>query len=102
FFGNSWYKTKPKPRNTIAINGAPVAQGENIMNVKTACTIVIAAAAFTLPADAHHSFAMFDNEKTITVSGVLKEFEFVNPHCWLHVTVVDPETGKSAVWAFEM
>jgi len=32
----------------------------------------------------------------------LKEFEWTNPHCWLHVNVVDPATGKASEWAFEM
>lgn len=45
---------------------------------------------------------MFDHEKTITVSGTLKEFEWTNPHCWLHVWVVDAQTGRTLDWAFEM
>ena len=44
---------------------------------------------------AHHSFAMFDHEKKITVSGTLKEFEWTNPHCWLHVNVVDAAMMKT-------
>jgi hypothetical protein len=70
------------------------------MNVKTAGCIAIAA--LTLKVQAHHSFSMFDVDKTVTVSGTLKEFEFINPHCWLHLTVVDAVSGKSMVWAFEM
>ena len=38
----------------------------------------------------------------ITVSGTLKEFEWTNPHCWLHVAVVDPASGRTLDWAFEM
>ena len=72
------------------------------MNVRTVGFVAVAVAAFAIQAQAHHSFAMFDNEKRITVSGTLKEFEFVNPHCWLHVTTVDAATGKSIDWAFEM
>ena len=72
------------------------------MNVKTAGCIAIAIAALTLKVQANHSFSMFDVDKTVTVSGTLKEFEFINPHCWLHVTVVDAASGKSMVWAFEM
>jgi Family of unknown function (DUF6152) len=45
---------------------------------------------------------MFDKEKMITVSGTLKEFEWTNPHCWLHVAAVDPATGRNVEWAFEM
>ncbi len=57
---------------------------------------------FAVGLQAHHSFAMFDQEKTITVDGTLKEFEWTNPHCWLHVNVVDRATGKTSEWAFEM
>ena len=72
------------------------------MNWKIAGFIAIAAAAFAVQAQAHHSFAMFDNEKTISVSGTLKEFEWTNPHCWIHVNVVDATTGRTVDWAFEM
>ena len=37
------------------------------------------------PAFAHHSFAMFDPDKLITQAGVVKEFEWTNPHFWLHI-----------------
>ncbi len=72
------------------------------MNFRPAAIIGFAIVVFALPAYAHHSFAMFDHEKTITVTGTLKEFEFTNPHCWLHINVVDAETGKTLDWSFEM
>ena len=72
------------------------------MNVKTAGLIAFALVAVTIQASAHHSFAMFDHEKKITGSGTLKEFEWTNPHCWLHVAVTDAATGRSLDWAFEM
>ena len=57
---------------------------------------------FAVQIEGHHSFAMFDHEKKIMISGTLKEFEWTNPHCWLHVAVADAATGKSADWSFEM
>ena len=72
------------------------------MNWKIAGLIAIAVAAFAVQASAHHSFAMFDHEKMITISGSLKEFEWTNPHCWLHINAVDSATGKTIEWAFEM
>ena len=72
------------------------------MNLKIAGFIVMTVAAFAVQGQAHHSFAMFDHEKTITVSGTLTEFEWTNPHCWLHVAVVDAATGRTVDWAFEM
>ena len=72
------------------------------MTVKIAGFVAIIVVVFAAGAQAHHSFAMFDQEKMITVSGTLKEFEWTNPHCWLHVAAVDPATGRSVEWAFEM
>jgi hypothetical protein len=72
------------------------------MNLKIVAVTVIAVAAFTVQAQAHHSFSMFDHEKMITVSGTVKEFEWTNPHAWIHVLVVDATTGRTVDWAFEM
>jgi len=53
---------------------------------------VLAAATFAVPAFAHHSFAMFDQEKTITLKGTVKEFEWNNPHVWMRIMVMDQAT----------
>ncbi|MEA2906896.1 MAG: hypothetical protein QOI12_4283 [Alphaproteobacteria bacterium] len=60
----------------------------------------IAAVLLAAPAFAHHSFAMFDQSKVLYLSGAVKDFEFVNPHAWLHVTVVS-DKGDAATWSFE-
>ena len=52
------------------------------------------------PALAHHSFAIFDAAKMSYTTGSIKEFEFVNPHAWLNVTILDGK-GQSTVWSFE-
>jgi hypothetical protein len=49
---------------------------------------------------AHHSAAMFDDKKTVTVQGVVKEFQFTNPHSWLLVDVTGKD-GKVTTWGFE-
>jgi hypothetical protein len=72
------------------------------MNLKIAAFVAIAAVCFAAQGQAHHSFAMFDHEKMINVSGTLIEFEWTNPHCWLHVGVADAATGRTLDWAFEM
>jgi hypothetical protein len=72
------------------------------MNLKIAGFAAAAAALFASPAQAHHSFAMFDQEKTISVSGTVKEFEWSNPHAWIHLTAPDPTTGRQVDWSFEM
>ena len=66
-------------------------------------TIVFAAGALSIaaPAFAHHSFAMFDRDKDVTMSGTVTEFEWTNPHVWIHMSVPD-QAGKAVVWSFEM
>jgi len=63
----------------------------------------LAAAAFLLcaaPAQSHHSNVAYEVTKVITITGVVKEFQWVNPHTWLHVVVDDGKGGK-VEWAAE-
>lgn len=50
---------------------------------------------------AHHSFSMFDVQRTLTLKGAVRSFEMVNPHSWLHLTAVD-DSRKTVEWALEM
>lgn len=59
-----------------------------------------AALAMAPPALAHHSFAMFNNEKSLTLEGSVKEFQWTNPHSWVQVIVKDP-SGKEVEWSIE-
>jgi Family of unknown function (DUF6152) len=54
-----------------------------------------------IPATAHHSFAMFDAEKTVSIEGTVKEFQWTNPHSWIHLFVNDRE-GKPVLWSIEL
>jgi Family of unknown function (DUF6152) len=72
------------------------------MNWKVVSLTAVAATTFAASALAHHSFAMFDAQKTITMQGTVKEFEWVNPHSWLRFTANDEKTGKPVVWAIEL
>jgi uncharacterized protein DUF6152 len=49
---------------------------------------------------AHHSFAMFDAEKQVTVAGVVKQFTWANPHVWLDVMVTN-DRGDAQQWGLE-
>src|SRR4029077_500031 len=51
-------------------------------------------------ARAHHSFAMFDTEHPIELSGTVKEFRFVNPHSLLILQVKD-NNGEVTDWVLE-
>jgi hypothetical protein len=60
----------------------------------------ITAVAAALPAWAHHSNVMYERERTLSVTGTVKEFTFMNPHSWLYVTVTDAD-GQTKLWALE-
>ena len=51
-------------------------------------------------ASAHHSFAMFDLGKEVTVEAVVKEVQFTNPHVWLQILVKDNQ-GTETEWSIE-
>ena len=38
---------------------------------------------------AHHSFAMFDMSKPVSMLATVKEFQWTNPHAWLQVMAPD-------------
>jgi hypothetical protein len=52
-------------------------------------------------APAHHSFAMFDADQKATLTGTVKEFQWVNPHAWIFV-LVPSHDGRLEQWAVEM
>jgi hypothetical protein len=71
--------------------------------IKTRFIPLLSSAALTvltIPLLAHHSGAMFEKEKTITVEGVVKKFEYTNPHSWLLVDVKNKD-GSVTTWGFE-
>lgn len=45
------------------------------------------------PATAHHSFAAFDMESEMTVTGTVKQVEWTNPHTWIWIDVENAEGG---------
>jgi hypothetical protein len=73
---------------------------EMLMTIRTLSLAGIAISLVAAPVSAHHSFAIFDQSKVNYVSGTVKEFEWVNPHAWLHITIVN-DKGESAMWSFE-
>jgi hypothetical protein len=53
------------------------------------------------PASAHHSFAMFDMSKDVTITGTVRVFQWTNPHSYIQLMVPDAN-GKQVEWSLEM
>ena len=74
--------------------------------VTAACRVSLALCALlgSELASAHHSAAMFDGGKEITLTGTVKEFQWMSPHCWIQLLVADPEHPNAAPveWGIEM
>lgn len=47
------------------------------------------------PVQAHHSFAMFDKNKVVTVKGVVSKVEWRNPHVFIFITAPDGKGGTT-------
>ena len=71
-----------------------------INGTRTGLVTVAIIAALSATGAAHHSGAMFEKTKTVTVEGVVKEFQYTNPHSWLLVDVKNKD-GSVTTWGFE-
>jgi len=72
--------------------------------IALASLVFFAGIVLAIPAFAHHSHAMFDSTKQVTLVGTVKEFDWDNPHCWIQVLVPDPNNSQAAPveWGVEM
>ena len=50
---------------------------------------------------AHHSSAMFDSSRSVTLDGVVKEFRWTNPHAFIQVST-QGDGGPREEWSVEM
>ncbi len=50
---------------------------------------------------AHHSFAMFDSDKLVSMVGTVSSYEWRNPHIWIHMMAPDAD-GKMYRWSLEL
>jgi len=65
--------------------------------VLAACACLVVAA----PVRAHHSFgAYYVEADTIEIEGEVVEFQYKNPHTWVHIEAADP-FGKRVIYAAE-
>ena len=66
------------------------------MTLKSLGLAGIAFAVCASSAFAHHSFAMFDADSKMTIEGIVKEFQWTNPHAWIMLNVNNEQ------WAIEL
>jgi hypothetical protein len=75
-----------------------------------AASLLLCTAVFVTSALSHHSFAMYDQSKTVTLTGVVKQFVAQANHAELHFYLVAPDRkgvargadGKPVEWGVEM
>ena len=70
---------------------------------RTWIVLTFAVVVGTVPASGHHAFgAYYHEDQTVSIEGQLVEFEFHNPHAWIHLAAAD-SSGQvrrvSAEWA---
>jgi hypothetical protein len=70
-----------------------------VTRVRT-CALWLALAALPAAALAHHSYAMFDLSRTVTLQGTIKDFQWTNPHSWIWIDVAGAD-GKPEQWGIE-
>jgi Family of unknown function (DUF6152) len=64
-------------------------------------TAVAAFLVLATTAQAHHSFAMFDQTQQVTLKGTVHEFQWTNPHAWIHLDVPGAN-GINDSWQVEL
>ena len=71
-------------------------------NIKLTAVLAAAIAlAGSSPAWSHHSHAMFDHDKEVTIKGTVTDWVFRNPHVFLYVNV-KTDAGETVKYAVEM
>ena len=70
------------------------------MTTRVLRVAVLGALVAAVPAAAHHSFAMFDQKKIMTLEGTVHEFQWTNPHAFIELDVQGG--GKTIRWSIEL
>jgi hypothetical protein len=76
------------------------------VGTRTLLTLALAAvvaiiSTLVTTAQAHHSFAMFDQTQQVTLKGTVHEFQWTNPHAWIHLDVPGAN-GINDSWQVEL
>jgi hypothetical protein len=74
---------------------------KRILNTAAISVLTCAVLACAAKAFAHHSFAMFDQTQKLTFKGTVKEFQWTNPHAFIHLEVANANGGHDE-WEVEL
>ncbi len=70
--------------------------------IRLSLALILAAALFPAsPALAHHSFAAYESDKTLTLTATVKSFQWANPHAVLQVLALENGSDAQAAWRIE-
>src|SRR5258708_10585568 len=99
--------TPPMCRSNPAAAGIESLRSkEPPMNASTrgafALSAVLELAVLASPVAAHHSTAMFDKEKVVTITGTVKEVQWTNPHVAIYVETVAKTGEEPVLWVTEL
>lgn len=82
-------------------NGLPGSYGTSFRALVAPAVVLAAIVAVAVPAVAHHSFAVFfDQDRSVSVTGEVQEFQFRNPHGLIRIGVKKPGGGEE-IWKAE-
>jgi len=69
--------------------------------LQLAAFALVAVSATYSTSNAHHAFAAeFDADKPVLLRGKITKIEWINPHSWIHIVVIDKD-GKAQPWMVE-
>jgi hypothetical protein len=72
------------------------------MRPSVAAFVIFLLGAWTDPAAAHHSFAMYDQTRTVTLRGAVKTFLWTNPHVMIWFSGAPVTGGTTQTWTIEL
>ena len=70
------------------------------MKFRSLIVAAVASAAAASSASAHHSLSMYDRHRTVTLSGIVKEYVWMAPHVTISV-LSEGNRSKPVTWSVE-
>lgn len=98
--GSSWREAREAPGPARRLSSTQPVRPAAARTALPVALALLAAALAMAPTAAHHANSAFDREATITVSGTVTRWQFINPHVGIWIEA-DDENGQLREWAGE-